>query len=57
MSEEFQHHHLDVIDRFIERHKVLSVAAAVALTAVVLESENFPAISAPVAAVRHVLHV
>ncbi len=57
MSEELQQRQPDVLDRFIERHKVLSAAAAVALTAVVLESENFPAISAPVAAVRHVLHV
>jgi hypothetical protein len=47
----------DILDRFIERHRVLSLAAVAVLSAVVLESENVPAISAPIAAARHVLHM
>ena len=47
----------DILDRFIERHKMLAMGAVALLTAVVLEAENIPAIAAPVTAVRQLLHV
>lgn len=47
----------DALDRFIEKHKAWSVAAAIGSAALILESQNIPAIAAPVAVARHVLHV
>ncbi len=57
MNQENSPERPDILDRIIERHKVLSVAAVAVLSAVMLEAENIPAISAPIAAARHMLHM